>query len=262
MHTRFLSTVLPSPFGEVTCYAGQNGLSAIVLKGQDAPLDLGLSTPITLEHTEEDARNILRQARAELGEYFRGERTRFDVKIDPSGTYYDRRVWAAVAKIKAGQRKPEPEILDEVGMTTARAAVSHSIERCPLPFIIPSHMVRPINPHRTFFSHGRKIGSMLMAGEIFLETVRALETQYQVPQTDSDRNSVCEGKQFANLMYSLGVTKPSVRSKFSDILSYLDISAQRWGKAGALIERYCADYKNQLGKGPLQGIGVIRSHQN
>lgn len=256
MRMRFLSTDYPSPFGKLTCYAGQKGLAAIYLEGQEPPLELGLSTPITLEHTATPARQALEAAKVHFAEYFAGKRTRFDLPLDPSGTYYERKVWKSISAIAPGQYKRESDILKEIPMTDAALAVSHAVERCPLPFVIPTHMVRTSNPRKTIFSHGRALASTLRAGETFVEAIRTLQQKYQVQAAPADRASVCDSRPVEELLFALGVKKSTVRTKFSTLLAYLDLSEEEWGQAKSLVEHYFADYARNLGAGPLAHLGV------
>ena len=59
--------------------------------------------------------------RAQLRDYFAGERTRFDVPLDLQGTAFQRAVWQALLRIEAGATRSYGEIARELGQPSAAA---------------------------------------------------------------------------------------------------------------------------------------------
>jgi methylated-DNA-[protein]-cysteine S-methyltransferase len=116
---------------------------------------LSLNTPIgALTLTEEDGRIIsldwgwgclqestplLESARAQLEEYFAGQRHDFDLPLDPPGTAFQRKVWAALAAIPYGAVRRYGELASELG--TAPRALGGACGRNPIPILIPCHRV-------------------------------------------------------------------------------------------------------------------------
>lgn len=84
---------------------------------------------------------VIRQCIAELEEYFRGERTTFNVPIKINGTEFQNRVWNELIKIPYGKTISYSELAIRLGdIKTIRAAASANGKN-KLPIIIPCHRV-------------------------------------------------------------------------------------------------------------------------
>ena len=86
---------------------------------------------------------LLLEARAQLHDYFDGKRVSFDLKLTPSGTDYQRRVWAALCDIPAGATRTYIDIARVAG-GSARS-VGGANGRNPIPILIPCHRVVATN---------------------------------------------------------------------------------------------------------------------
>ncbi len=82
---------------------------------------------------------LLAAARDQLGEYFAGTRTDFDLPLDPPGTAFQRRVWQALRRIPFGRTRSYGELAAELG--TAPRALGGACGRNPIPVLIPCHRV-------------------------------------------------------------------------------------------------------------------------
>lgn len=83
---------------------------------------------------------LLDRARAQLQDYFDGLRTDFDLPLAPEGTAFQRKVWAALTRIPAGETRSYADIGREVGCKAARA-IGQANGRNPIPILIPCHRV-------------------------------------------------------------------------------------------------------------------------
>jgi methylated-DNA-[protein]-cysteine S-methyltransferase len=83
---------------------------------------------------------LLRRARDQLQDYFDGRRTGFDLPLAPRGTAFQRKVWAALRAIPAGETRSYAEIAREVGCRAPRA-VGQANAANPIPILIPCHRV-------------------------------------------------------------------------------------------------------------------------
>ena len=99
----------------------------------DLPRD---AAPLALPSTP-----LLRQAAAELREYFEGERKIFTIPLAPKGTPFQQRVWAALREIPYGATRSYKELAIAVGNEKACRAVGMANNRNPLPIFIPCHRV-------------------------------------------------------------------------------------------------------------------------
>ena len=82
---------------------------------------------------------IAADAVAQLGEYFAGERTTFDVALAPRGTAFQQEVWAALAAIPAGETRTYGEVASALGRPGASRAVGAATGRNPISIIVPCH---------------------------------------------------------------------------------------------------------------------------
>lgn len=82
---------------------------------------------------------LLREARDQLHDYFDARRLTFQLPLAPHGTPYQRRVWAALARIPAGETRSYADIAREIA--SAPRAVGQANGRNPIPILIPCHRV-------------------------------------------------------------------------------------------------------------------------
>jgi methylated-DNA-[protein]-cysteine S-methyltransferase len=82
---------------------------------------------------------LLREARTQLERYFDGERTSFDLPLNPQGTPYQRRVWDALCAIPYGETRTYTQIAAIAGGVSRSVGGANS--RNPIPIIIPCHRV-------------------------------------------------------------------------------------------------------------------------
>jgi len=98
----------------------------------DAPLDA---------HDRCD-REIIAQVARQLGEYFQGQRDRFDLPIDLSGVSpFTRRVLSATAEVPFGRLETYRGIAQRVGKPGATRAVGNALGRNPIPVVVPCHRI-------------------------------------------------------------------------------------------------------------------------
>jgi methylated-DNA-[protein]-cysteine S-methyltransferase len=82
---------------------------------------------------------LLVRARAELHEYFDGERTDFDLPLAPAGTPYRQRVWAALLAIPYGAIRTYQQIARAAGGSARSVGGANAAN--PIPILIPCHRV-------------------------------------------------------------------------------------------------------------------------
>jgi len=87
------------------------------------------------------AREHLRQALDELGEYFTGRRRTFSVALDPRGPDFFAVVWSAVACVPPGETRSYGEIARAVGHSEAARAVGAANGANPVAPFVPCHRI-------------------------------------------------------------------------------------------------------------------------
>jgi methylated-DNA-[protein]-cysteine S-methyltransferase len=120
------SLTIESPLGDLLATEEDGALVSLVWleEGAEGGKD---ETPLLLE------------TRRQLGEYFAGERTGFDLPLAPEGTEFEKKVWDELLTIPYGEVKQYGEVARTLG-GIARA-VGGACGSNPLPIVIPCHRV-------------------------------------------------------------------------------------------------------------------------
>jgi methylated-DNA-[protein]-cysteine S-methyltransferase len=82
---------------------------------------------------------LLSRAREQLFAYLDGDLTRFDLPLNPAGTPYRRRVWAALCDIPYGATRTYADIARQAGGSPRSVGQANGSN--PIPIIIPCHRV-------------------------------------------------------------------------------------------------------------------------
>lgn len=127
-------TTVDSPIGPLVVTADADGVTGVWM---DAPPDWTDGGPPGA-HRDDGA---LAAVRRELDEYFAGERTAFDVPLNPSGTPFQLKVWEALRAIPFGAVCSYGELADRIGSPGSARAVGLANGRNPIPIIVPCHRV-------------------------------------------------------------------------------------------------------------------------
>ena len=118
---------LKTPVGELTIFADGDAVIALSWgQGMDAP------------RTAKSA--VLNQAAALLKDYFKTGTADFSaLKIDASGTPFQKRAWAALSKIKPGKTRSYGQLA--ATLHSGPRAVGGACAANPIPIIVPCHRV-------------------------------------------------------------------------------------------------------------------------
>jgi methylated-DNA-[protein]-cysteine S-methyltransferase len=100
------------------------------------------------------AEKPLAEARAQLSDYFAGERKTFDLKLNPGGTEFQLEVLEELQRIPYGTTTSYGEIAKRIGRPKAVRAVGAANGRNPIPIIIPCHRVIGSTGSMTGFGGG------------------------------------------------------------------------------------------------------------
>lgn len=146
---------MPSPIGRLRLIADGDALVGIWFEqGRDARK--GDTTLV------ERNSPVLDRTRAQLEEYFRGERREFDLPLAPRGTEFQRRVWQRLRDIEYGTTRTYGALAQELGNPSASRAVGLANGSNPIPIVIPCHRVIGANGALTGFGGGLPIKSALL----------------------------------------------------------------------------------------------------
>ena len=121
------STYMQTPLGIAEIIGDENGVSSISV------IDEGtISTVIPFE---------LQNAVKQLNEYFSGNRTSFDFKLNPKGTEFQQKVWKGLLKIPFGKTRTYLEQSKILGDVKTIRAVASANGKNPLWIVVPCHRV-------------------------------------------------------------------------------------------------------------------------
>jgi methylated-DNA-[protein]-cysteine S-methyltransferase len=139
MNTRSLARLsaqcrIETPLGPMTLAATEQGLAG-------AWFDSQAHHPGELDAPVNPKQRWLKQAAAELAEFFAGRRQHFEVPIDAQGTDFQRSVWQALQRIPCGQLHSYGALARELGRPAAARAVGAAVGRNPISVIVPCHRV-------------------------------------------------------------------------------------------------------------------------
>ena len=121
------TTYIQTPLGIAEIIGDENGVSSISV------IDEGtISAVIPFE---------LQNAVQQLNEYFRGNRTDFDLKLNPKGTEFQKKVWKGLLQIPFGKTRTYLEQSKILGDVKAIRAVASANGKNPLWIVVPCHRI-------------------------------------------------------------------------------------------------------------------------
>jgi methylated-DNA-[protein]-cysteine S-methyltransferase len=150
---------MESPVGKLTLVASSEGLAGILWEN-DRPDRVRL----TLD-TEDDGHPVLLEAERQLGEYFGGSRTTFDLRLDFEGTAFQRKVWSALLTIPFGETRSYAQIARQIGSPSAFRAVGAANGKNPVSIVAPCHRVIGSTGKLTGFAGGLDVKAHLLTLE-------------------------------------------------------------------------------------------------
>lgn len=152
-------TLMQSPVGTLTLVARGNRLAAVLWQEErENRVRLG-------ELQRDDEHPLLQETARQLGEYFAGQRQRFELDLDFVGTQFQRQVWAALLTIPFGETRSYSEIARQIGNPSAVRAVGAANGRNPISIIAPCHRVIGASGSLTGFAGGLPAKQLLLALE-------------------------------------------------------------------------------------------------
>ena len=124
MNKAFLET----PLGTAVIEGGENGITSISITEEKVD-------------TSEVIPTSLKDAVAQLKEYFSGTRQDFDLKLNPEGTNFQKEIWKQLRAIPFGTTTSYLELSKAFGNPKAIRAVAAANGKNPLWIVVPCHRV-------------------------------------------------------------------------------------------------------------------------
>lgn len=154
-----VQTRFESPLGSIIIAATSKGLAGLWFDGQrHQPPELAEAVwPSESEHP------VLQDVVRQLGDYFSGRRTEFDVPLDLAcGTAFQQSVWQALLNIPQGRTASYSEVSARIGKPAAVRAVGAAVGRNPVSIIVPCHRVMGAGGALTGYAGGLHRKSALL----------------------------------------------------------------------------------------------------
>lgn len=117
-----------TPLGTAEVVGNNDGIMSISV------LDDDISSTISIPE-------CLQDCVMQLGEYFNGSRKEFDLKLNPQGTDFQKKVWKELLNISFGKSRTYLEQSKKLGDVKAIRAVASANGKNPIWIIVPCHRV-------------------------------------------------------------------------------------------------------------------------
>jgi len=144
----YVYKIMKSPVGELKLVAKNHRLAAVLWEN-DRPNRVKLG-----EMVEDKAEPVLLEAERQLGEYFAGKRSQFELELDFAGTDFQKQVWKALLTIPFGETRSYGQIAAQLGNPKAVRAVGAANGKNPISIIAPCHRVIGASGSLTGFAGG------------------------------------------------------------------------------------------------------------
>jgi methylated-DNA-[protein]-cysteine S-methyltransferase len=129
-YTRF-----DTPLGPMLAIADEDGLTHVDFVGAKYARAIGD------DWIEDAAAPVLAGCRAQLAEYFAGERTAFDLPLAARGSSIQKRGWEEIARVPYGKTVSYGELAKRAGAPGQARAAGAATGRNPLGVVVPCHRV-------------------------------------------------------------------------------------------------------------------------
>lgn len=148
-------TTIQSPLGELLLTGTEAGLEGLFFVGK------AHAKKALVDDAREDA-SVFTDAITQLGEYFEGSRSTFELMLTPKGTPFQKEVWEALAAIPYGTTTTYSAIARSIRKPLAVRAVGAANGQNPLSIIVPCHRVVGQDGTLTGYAGGLKNKQILL----------------------------------------------------------------------------------------------------
>lgn len=148
-----------SPLGNMLVVATDTAVTGLYFTGQK------YFPRVDAAWREDAAVAPIRRTIDQLGEYFAGRRTCFDVPLAPHGSSFQHTIWNAIASVAYGQTISYGELARRAGHTGEARAAGAATGQNPIGIIVPCHRIIGANGKLTGYAGGLDKKSALLALE-------------------------------------------------------------------------------------------------
>ncbi|NLP57646.1 methylated-DNA--[protein]-cysteine S-methyltransferase [Lutibacter sp. B1] len=130
-----------TPIGTAKITGDINGISSVTV------IDDVIETSIIIPE-------YLQECVQQLDDYFKGIRKQFNLKLNPQGTDFQKRVWDELLNVEYGKTRTYLEQTKKLGDVKAIRAVASANGKNPIWIIIPCHRIIGSNGDLTGYAGG------------------------------------------------------------------------------------------------------------
>jgi methylated-DNA-[protein]-cysteine S-methyltransferase len=146
------TTYYKTPIGIAKIIGNENGISSVTVL--DNKIEISTEIP-----------SYLKDCVTQLDEYFKGKRTEFNLKLNPQGTDFQKRVWSELINVPYGKTRTYLEQSKILGDAKAIRAVASANGKNPVWIIIPCHRIIGSDGSLTGYAGGLWRKKWLLAHE-------------------------------------------------------------------------------------------------
>lgn len=160
-------SVLDTPIGPLKIIASQDAVLCVEQTGRES-LDAGAQAgqiPADRILSGDASGELVKDCKAQLGEYFAGRRRTFDLPLSPEGTDFQKNVWRHLRDIPYGETRTYGELAEMAGNRKAYRAVGMANHCNPILILVPCHRVIGANGSLTGYAAGIEAKKFLLALE-------------------------------------------------------------------------------------------------
>ena len=147
------------------CYFLQTEIGILEIKGNEEGLFSVLFATDSPQNISDIIPDSLKQTVRQLQEYFDGKRENFELKLNPQGTDFQKKVWQHLRSIDFGKTKSYQQMANELGDPKVIRAAASANGKNPISIIIPCHRVIGSDGSLTGYAGGLHRKKWLLALE-------------------------------------------------------------------------------------------------
>ena len=164
----YLGGVMDSPVGRLLLLGDTRGILRRIEFWQTRSLEEVEPVFAAMGHQFTCSHEAVADVVHQLEQYFCGERTRFELQIEPEGTDFQRMVWSALVRIPFGVCRTYTDLADLIDRPKSIRAVGAANGANPIPIVIPCHRVIGRSGRLTGYRGGLRVKADLLRHEGFL----------------------------------------------------------------------------------------------
>jgi O-6-methylguanine DNA methyltransferase len=158
-------TPFTTPLGTAYIASTRRGICRLSLPQEtDAHFFVGLDKQFSPDHVRPHPEPNM-EAIAEIDAYWKGERTRFELRLDLQGTAFQKAIWHVLLQVPFGKTITYRELADIVDNPRGYQAVGAAVGQNPIRLVVPCHRVLGADGALTGFVSGAQTKRWLLQHE-------------------------------------------------------------------------------------------------